>query len=53
MNKLNCILLVDDNDADNYYNQYIITEADVCKYIPIALNGLEALAYLMKAGELN
>jgi len=53
MKKLNCILLVEDNYADNYYNQFIITEADVCNFIPIALNGLEALDYMIKAGELN
>ena len=48
MKKINCILLVDDNPADNYYNRYIINELDVCNYIQIVVNGLEALEYLRK-----
>jgi len=51
MNKLNYILLVDDNPADNYYNQFIINDAGVCNHIQIAINGVEALAYLRRAGE--
>ena len=50
---MNCILLVDDNAADNYYNQYIINDAGVCNHIQTAINGIEALAYLRKAGEEN
>jgi CheY-like chemotaxis protein len=46
MKKLNCILLVDDYDADNYYNNFILKEAAVCNHIKIALNGIEALKYL-------
>jgi len=53
MKKLNCILLVEDNAADNYYHQYIIKDAGVCNHIEITLNGLEALAYLKKSKELN
>jgi len=51
MKKVNCILLVDDNPADNYYNQYIIKDADVCQNVQIAINGVEALAYLRKSAE--
>ena len=51
MKRINCILLVDDNPADNYYNQYIIKEADVCNFIQTAINGFEALSYLIKSGE--
>ena len=51
MKKINCILLVDDNVADNYFNEYIIMHGDVCNQTRVALNGLEALAYLRKAGE--
>jgi CheY-like chemotaxis protein len=51
MKKLNCILLVEDNEADNYYHQYIITDADICNHIEIAINGLEALAYLNNSGK--
>lgn len=51
MKKVNCILLVDDNPADNYYNQFIIKDAGVCNHVQIAINGLEALAYLRKSRE--
>jgi CheY-like chemotaxis protein len=51
MKRINCILLVDDNPADNYYNQYIIKEADVCNSIQTAINGFDALSYLRKSGD--
>ena len=53
MKKINCILLIDDNKADNVFHSITIKEANVCKYIKIAINGIEALAYLKKAGEPN
>jgi CheY-like chemotaxis protein len=53
MKKINCILLVEDNPADNYYHEIIIAEAGVCNHIKTALNGLEALAYLRKSTEQN
>jgi CheY-like chemotaxis protein len=51
MKKLNCILLVDDYDADNYYNNFILKDASVSNHVNIALNGVEALEYLRKSGE--
>lgn len=51
MKKLNCILLVDDYEADNYYNDFILKDVAVSKHVKIALNGVEALEYLRKAGE--
>lgn len=51
MKKINCILLVDDNPADNYYNNYIIKDAGICNHVKTALNGVEALTYLHKAGD--
>ena len=53
MKKINCILLVDDNPGDNYFNEYIIKDAHVCNHVKIAINGLEALAYVKKTGEQN
>lgn len=51
MKKVNCILLVDDNVADNYYNEYIIKHDDICNQIKVVVNGLEAIAYLTKSWE--
>jgi CheY-like chemotaxis protein len=46
--KLNCILLVDDDPDDNMYHRIIIEEMDIAHRIDVAINGLEALAYLKK-----
>jgi CheY-like chemotaxis protein len=51
MKKVNCILLVDDNPADNYYHKFVIERAGVCDHIKSAFNGHEALAYIKKSGE--
>jgi CheY-like chemotaxis protein len=44
--KLSCVLLIDDNDADNEYHQIVIERAGIADNIRIAENGFEALAYL-------
>ena len=49
--KLNCILLVDDDPDDNMYHQIIIDEMNIVNRIDVALNGLEALAYLRKENQ--
>jgi CheY-like chemotaxis protein len=46
MKKINCILLIDDNEDDNEYHELIITKADVCNQIRTAENGLKALDYI-------
>lgn len=51
MKKINCILLIDDNKADNVYHSIVIKEANVCNHIKVAINGIEALTYINKAGE--
>lgn len=51
MKKIKCILLIDDNPADNTFHKINIAEADVCDYVAVATNGREALSYLMKSGE--
>ena len=44
--KLDSILLVDDDDDDNYYHQIIIQKMNMVNKIDVAMNGLEAIAYL-------
>lgn len=44
--KLNCILLVDDDNDDNLYHQIIIKEMDIVDNIDTVKNGIEAIAYL-------
>ena len=53
MKKVNCILLIDDNPDDNFFHKIAITAADVCNHIKVAYDGVEALEYLIKCGEVN
>ena len=47
MNKrLNCILLVDDNEADNFFHRIVLEEMSVTKKIHVVENGIEAMDYL-------
>ena len=49
--KLECILLVDDNNDDNIYHKIVIERMDITKRIEIAMNGIEALAFLKKENQ--
>ncbi len=51
MKKINCILLVDDNESDNFYHKLIIVEAQVCNVIKVVSNGIEALEYIEKSND--
>lgn len=53
MKHINCILLIDDNPADNKFHEIRIKKADVCNHIHVARSGPEALEYIKKAGEQN
>jgi CheY-like chemotaxis protein len=46
MTKINSILLVDDDQINNFINKRIIGKLNVAKRINIALNGEEALNYI-------
>lgn len=45
-NKLKCILLIDDNEADNFIHELIISEANCTEQIVSVQGGAEALEYL-------
>ena len=51
MTKLNCVLLVEDDDTTNFYNQFIIERSQLATQVSVVTNGLEALQYLQRAGE--
>ena len=53
MKKLNCVLLVDDNDSDNFIHKKVIEKAGITNFIGIALNGQEAIDFLMTKRELG
>lgn len=44
--KLNCVLLVDDSESDNYIHKKVIEKAGITDFIRIALNGEEAIDFL-------
>lgn len=44
--KLNCILLVEDNEADNFFHQLVIQKAGAANHVKITENGREGLDYL-------
>ena len=43
---VNCVLLVDDDDATNYIHKHVINEANFAEQIIVAKNGEEALNFL-------
>jgi len=51
MNKINCILLIDDSEPTNVFNKYIIGKANVCNHVKVAIDGEGALDYLKKSGQ--
>jgi len=44
--KLNCILLIDDDEAVNFIHSKLIKKSGCAKVVAIARNGLEALEFL-------
>lgn len=50
-NKLNCILLVDDDLATNFINKKIIQKANITEHVHAALNGKEAIEYICNKGK--
>ena len=53
MKKINCILLVDDDESDNYFHKMVIQDAGVCNQIKVATDGRNALDYIKKSGKAN
>ena len=45
-NKFHCILLIDDNAADNRYNQIIMEEMDITEKVLVAASAQEAIDIL-------
>jgi CheY-like chemotaxis protein len=44
--KLNCILLIDDDEATNFLNKFVIDKTGYVQYVITKHNGHEALHYL-------
>jgi CheY-like chemotaxis protein len=50
-NKVNCILLIDDDEPTNFLSQMIIEQADCAAEVQVAYSGCQALDYLTSRGE--
>jgi CheY-like chemotaxis protein len=50
MKTLDCILLIEDDDTTNFYNQFLIEKMGIAKEVAVTLNGQDALDYLERAG---
>jgi CheY-like chemotaxis protein len=48
--KLNCVLLIDDNESDNFLHQRVIEKAGIAEHLEILENGKEALDYIATKG---
>ncbi len=48
--KLNCILLIDDDEATSFISNMLLGEANCTRHIQIAESGRKALEYLSKSG---
>ncbi len=51
MKKINCILLIDDNEDDNEYHEMVIKIANVCNEVRFAENGIKGLEYIKNSGD--
>lgn len=49
MEKLNRILLIDDDEITNYMNKRILVKGELAQQIDVVMNGQEALTYLAGA----
>ncbi len=49
--KLDCIMLIDDNEDDNFYHQIVIRDMEITNEIKIAESGFEALEMLTKEND--
>ena len=44
--KLNCVLLVDDNESDNYLHKKVLEQSGLVNHVEIAMDGEAAIEFL-------
>ncbi|MCW3128195.1 MAG: response regulator [Bacteroidetes bacterium] len=49
MRKVNCIMLIDDSDSDNYYHEHVIRKNKSAETLVVRESAEEALEYLKSA----
>ena len=50
-NKLNCIMLIDDDEEDNFFHQIVIKEMNITEHVEVVLDGEEAMKFLTKENQ--
>lgn len=53
MKKIDCILLIDDNETDNLFHTNRILKSGVCDTVKVAEDGIQGLEYIRKAAMNN
>lgn len=53
MKKVNCTLLVDDDDINNFLNKRLIDKLKICNEVKVVINGAEALKYIEEQCKLD
>jgi CheY-like chemotaxis protein len=51
--KLNCVLLIDDDEPTNFLSRLLLEEADCAHHIQVAQDGRSALEYLTQSENCN
>lgn len=51
IDRLDCVLLVDDDFATNYFHKLVIGKADIDTHIQVVENGRDALDYITRSGK--
>jgi CheY-like chemotaxis protein len=49
--KLNCVLLVDDNESDNFLHRKVLEKSGIADHIEVVMNGKEALDFITGKGK--
>jgi CheY-like chemotaxis protein len=53
MNKVNCVLLIDDDYSTNFLNKKVVEKADCSEHIQVTSSAEEALDYLQSKGKFS
>lgn len=50
--KLNCVMLIDDNEDDNFFHKIVLKETGITEHIKVAESGFEALDFLVNENKI-
>jgi CheY-like chemotaxis protein len=50
--KLNCVMLIDDNEDDNFFHKIVLRETGITENVKVAESGFEALDFLKNENDI-